>query len=141
MSSFWLFHFDSIFRQFCLKLSVPKCDYDAAIKSRISSCGEAEEEAQDEYNIGPKKIKTDIYTTFDNCILLMICVSSIMLPLENPISDPNSQVVRFAKCANVVFTGFFLAELLIKTIARGVLYNELRSRASARKGLAEGEEW
>jgi hypothetical protein len=64
-----------------------------------------------------------------------------MLPLENPVSDPNSQIVRFAKCANVVFTGFFLAELLIKTIARGVLYNELRSRANPKKGLTEGEEW
>lgn len=64
-----------------------------------------------------------------------------MLPLENPVADPKSDLVRFAKCANLVFTGFFLTELVIKMVARGVIYNELRSPANEKLRKLEGEEW
>lgn len=142
MASLWVFHIDWPLRRFCLKLSVPKADYEAAIKSRTRTSQEEDEGAPAvDFNIGPKKKETDLYTAFDNCILVMICFSSVILPLENPVADPTSDLVLFAKLANLVLTGFFLAELLIKIVARGLLYNQLRSPANQRLGVTEGEEW
>lgn len=49
----------------------------------------------------------------------------MMLPLENPVSDPKSKAVIYAKNANIVFSIFFLCELMIKIIGKGFIYSSI----------------
>jgi len=58
-------------------------------------------------------------------VLVAILVSSMMLPLENPVSDPNSRAVRYAKQANIAFSFFFLFELTVKSIGLGFFYSSI----------------
>jgi hypothetical protein len=48
-----------------------------------------------------------------------------MLPLDNPLNDPNASETKQIQKLNVVFTFIFLGELTIKTIAKGVFQNNL----------------
>lgn len=52
--------------------------------------------AQLDYRQRKRKPSTDWYKIFDNIVLVAIIVSSAMLPLENPVSDPKSKAVIYA---------------------------------------------
>ena len=62
---------------------------------------------------------------FDSIILIAIILSSMILPLDNPLNDPYSDEAKLLEDVNHVFTAFFLCELTIKMIAKGVLLNKL----------------
>jgi hypothetical protein len=48
-----------------------------------------------------------------------------MLPLDNPLNDPNSPQTKLIAYINIVFTLCFITEASIKIIAKGLLYNNL----------------
>jgi hypothetical protein len=52
-------------------------------------------------------------------------VSSLMLPLDNPLNDPNSQFSHIITNINIVFTLCFITEASVKIIAKGMIYNNL----------------
>jgi voltage-dependent calcium channel L type alpha-1D len=81
--------------------------------------------AQLDYRQRKRKPSTDWYKIFDNIVLVAILVSSAMLPLENPVSDPKSQAVIYAKKANLFFTIFFIFELTVKSIGQGFYYSSI----------------
>lgn len=60
---------------------------------------------------------------FDMFILFLIAVSSILLALDNPLNDPNSNLASFLKYSDYILTSFFLAESILKIIAFGFIFN------------------
>ena len=58
-------------------------------------------------------------------MLVLILVSSLMLPLDNPLNDPNSQFTHIITYINVVFTLCFITEASIKIIGKGLIRNNL----------------
>jgi hypothetical protein len=78
-----------------------------------------------DYRQRKQKRGTDWFKVFDNMVLVAILVSSMMLPLENPVSDPNSRTVIYAKRANIAFSIFFLFELTVKSIGLGFFYSSI----------------
>lgn len=89
-------------------------DYDEALIQSPTSPKTDEEESWLEAN----KI-------FDGLILVAIILSSLMLPLDNPLNDPNSEEAKNINLLNEIFTAIFVMELTIKTIAKGVFKNSL----------------
>lgn len=67
----------------------------------------------------------EINKMFDGAILVMIIISSLMLPLDNPLNDPNAHSTKNIQFMNKIFTVFFLIELTIKMIAKGVFSNSI----------------
>jgi len=61
------------------------------------------------------------HPAFDNTILTLIVISSLMLALDNPRTDRESMMVKVLDTANIVFTAIFWAEMLLKWIAFGVI--------------------
>ena len=53
----------------------------------------------------------------------MIAISSILLALDNPLNDPNSQLVYILGVSDIVLTSFFILEAFLKIIAQGFLFN------------------
>lgn len=66
-----------------------------------------------------------MYKMFDNIILGLIICSSIMLVIDNPLRDPNSDFMRILGVIDLCFTVLFFIEAMIKIIAKGFLYNSL----------------
>ena len=66
-----------------------------------------------------------LYKWFDNFILCLIIISSAMLPLDNPLSDPNSQIQKTLSILNVILTILFVIEAVTKIIAKGLFFNNL----------------
>ena len=66
-----------------------------------------------------------LYKWCDNFILCLIIVSSAMLPLDNPLSDPESQSQKGLAILNVVLTVLFVIEAVYKIIAKGLFFNNL----------------
>ena len=58
---------------------------------------------------------------FDNVILVLILISSVMLAVDSPLLDPASQLARALYVMDVVFTAAFVAEALLKILAKGFL--------------------
>ena len=52
-------------------------------------------------------------------------ISSAMLPMDNPLNDPNSHYSLTITKINVVFTLCFICEASIKIIAKGLISNNL----------------
>lgn len=48
-----------------------------------------------------------------------------MLPLDNPLSDPESQSQKGLAILNVVLTVLFVIEAVYKIIAKGLFFNNL----------------
>ncbi len=67
----------------------------------------------------------DIVTSkkFEYVTVIVIIISSIHLALENPLNDPNGQLVEFLNYIDIGTTVFFLLEFLIKVITFGFLMN------------------
>ena len=62
---------------------------------------------------------------FDNVILILIIISSGMLPLDNPLNDPDAASTKLIAKINICFTLCFLTEATIKIIAKGFLFNNM----------------
>jgi hypothetical protein len=60
---------------------------------------------------------------FDPFILVLIVISSILLAIDNPLDDPESQKVNVLAILDVIITSFFIAECVLKIIAYGFIAN------------------
>ena len=61
--------------------------------------------------------------SFDNGILVLILISTILLTLENPLDDPKDVKITVLYYLDVVFTSLFVMEFVLKTLANGFLFN------------------
>ena len=64
---------------------------------------------------------------FDNVILVLIIISSIMLALDNPLNDPNGEMSKTLRILDIIMTALFTIECGIKIIVSGFLMNGGRS--------------
>ena len=60
---------------------------------------------------------------FDPFVLTMICISTMMLTLENPLNDPNGGLMEFLQYMDYVFTTIFVIECVLKNIQTGFVVN------------------
>jgi hypothetical protein len=60
---------------------------------------------------------------FDGMIIGFISISSIMLALDNPLNDPDGGLSKFLEYTDMVFTGIFAMESILKILAFGVYFN------------------
>jgi hypothetical protein len=132
-ASMYIFHIDGPLRRFCLKLAEPKCEVDEVFRIRdripdyqikvpLLADGHSEFLGMDEKSLKSYDISNKI---FDRIVLTLIMISSAMLPLDNPLNDPNAKETKIIQQINIFFTLCFLTELSIKIIAKGVLQNNL----------------
>ena len=54
---------------------------------------------------------------FENIIMLLILISSILLAFENPLNDPDGELSDILYKADIVMTIMFTLEIIIKVIA------------------------
>lgn len=64
---------------------------------------------------------------FENIVLGLIVASSITLCVDNPLNDPNGQVQLILGYIDYFFTLLFFLEAMIKIIAKGLLFNNMRT--------------
>ena len=64
---------------------------------------------------------------FDNVILVLIIISSILLALDNPLNDPNGEMSKALQILDIVMTVLFTMECGIKIIVMGFIANGRRS--------------
>lgn len=57
--------------------------------------------------------------------MTLILVNSVMLAVDNPLSDPESPTIVFVSYLDNCFTVLFTIECLIKIIAMGFLFNNI----------------
>jgi hypothetical protein len=57
-------------------------------------------------------------------ILILIALSSVLLALDNPLNDPNSDLVQFLRYTDIILTIFFAFESVFKIITYGFLFNK-----------------
>jgi len=60
---------------------------------------------------------------FDNFILLLIAIQSVLLAMDNPLNDPNSTLVKILTYSDIVLSSIFAFEALLKIIAYGLIFN------------------
>lgn len=60
---------------------------------------------------------------FEMFILLLICISSVLLALDNPLNNPESTLVYFLYIADIILTAFFAIEAIFKILTYGFLIN------------------
>ena len=72
------------------------------------------------------KSKGKPYKTMENTVLILIGVSSLTLIIDNPLSDPEGQKQQILAIFESIFTILFLAEALIKVIAKGMIHNTMK---------------
>jgi len=61
--------------------------------------------------------------TFDNIILLLIGVSTIFLALENPLNNPEGNLMKVLYYSDICLTTIFSFEALLKIVVYGILIN------------------
>ena len=66
-----------------------------------------------------------MYKMFDEIVLTLIILSSIMLVIDNPLLDPKSDFMNILGVIDICFTVLFFFEAMIKIIAKGFFYNNL----------------
>ena len=66
-----------------------------------------------------------MYKMFDDTVLTLIILSSIMLVIDNPLLDPKSDFMNILGVIDICFTVLFFIEAMIKIIAKGFFYNNL----------------
>lgn len=96
-SSFGIFHIDSCLRMMCLKLTEDKHAYNELRDMRIAVNSPDYDET--EVLLKPPKAQGEEESDswfeankiFDGIILVAIILSSLMLPLDNPLNDPNAE--------------------------------------------------
>ena len=107
-SSLYIFHLDMKIRRFCLLLAEPRNLVDEVYRKRDMLPDNVatkrliivdEDDSDDPDTIAKREItraeRQKSYNWankhFDLVVLVLIMVSSLMLPLDNPLNDPNSQ--------------------------------------------------
>ncbi|TMW67483.1 hypothetical protein Poli38472_011103 [Pythium oligandrum] len=60
---------------------------------------------------------------FELVMVVVICISSIQLSIDNPLNDPASTQSIALAAMDTVFTYVFLVEMVVKVIDRGFLFN------------------
>ena len=55
--------------------------------------------------------------------MILIIISSVDLALDNPLYDPNGLLKAIIYYADIVLTGIFVLEVLLKILAFGLLLN------------------
>lgn len=58
---------------------------------------------------------------FDPTVMVVIIISSVLLAIDSPLLDPQSQLYSFLRVAEVVITFIFVGEMVFKFIALGVV--------------------
>ena len=61
--------------------------------------------------------------TFDNFILLLIAIQSVLLAMDNPINDPKSVLVKVLAYSDIILSSIFAFEAILKIIAYGLIFN------------------
>jgi hypothetical protein len=61
---------------------------------------------------------------FDMIILFLIAFSSILLALDNPLNDPESDLTKFLHYSDIILTSLFAFESITKIIAYGFFFNK-----------------
>lgn len=69
--------------------------------------------------------KTNYNTIFEKFILYIIIFSSVMLTIDNPLYDQQSQFMLILGYIDIGFTVIFSLEAAIKIIAKGFFRNKL----------------
>jgi len=67
--------------------------------------------------------KCAINKVFENFIVFLIIVSSIMLVADNPLNNKEDKLMQVLSSIDIVITCLFIMEALIKIIAKGLLFN------------------
>ena len=60
---------------------------------------------------------------FEVIIILLIIASSVILAFEHPLDDPESEMIKQLKMADMVITIIFIIEALAKIIVSGFILN------------------
>src|SRR5690606_33983153 len=81
-------------------------------------------------NVIVAKKKKPLSRYFENAILVLILLSSILLGIDNPLKDPRSTFARAVYYIDTVFTFLFLLEAIIKIIAMGFLFSCLKDTSA-----------
>lgn len=141
-SSLYIFHIDMKIRRFCLFLAEPRDlveeiyrkrdmlpDNQVTKKLLIQDDEDSDDpEVQAKREILRQAMQKNFNIAnkiFDQVILILILISSAMLPLDNPLNDPNSNETKLIMYINIVFTLCFISEASIKIIAKGLISNNL----------------
>ena len=61
-----------------------------------------------------------MHPKFDQCVIFLICVSSVLLAVDSPNIDPDSQLKKALNITDVVFVTVFTLEALVKMFALGM---------------------
>lgn len=62
---------------------------------------------------------------FENIVQVLIVISSIMLVIDNPLKDPNANMMLVVRHTELVINTLFTIEATIKIIGKGLLHNKL----------------
>lgn len=84
---------------------------------------------------GLKRIVGSSY--FDYGILVLIFISSIVLAMETPLIDPNGKMAKVLYYIDVVTTGFFVLEIILKMFAYGIICNGPKSYLRSYGNIAD----
>ena len=60
---------------------------------------------------------------FDNCILALIILSTILAAIENPLLDHKSKLLKFLKITDIIIVVVFTLEMIMKILAFGLFFN------------------
>uniref|UniRef100_A0A2K6GDP7 Calcium voltage-gated channel subunit alpha1 H n=1 Tax=Propithecus coquereli TaxID=379532 RepID=A0A2K6GDP7_PROCO len=68
--------------------------------------------------------RTVAHRMFDHVVLVFIFLNCITIALERPDIDPGSTERAFLSVSNYVFTAIFVAEMMVKVVAQGLVSGE-----------------
>ena len=117
--SLGLFYLESEFRRFCISLAVEKFVFIQFLMHHKRSF--KNDKAQLEYISKQKKRNDNLH--FERLSGFMIILSCILLPLENPVTDPCNKILCPTRITSLLIKAFFLVEVSIRIIARGLINN------------------
>ena len=63
------------------------------------------------------------HSNFDNLVIMLILISTILLAIEDPFEDPQSQKKEVLTILDTILSFVFLFELLIKVVVYGFVFN------------------
>lgn len=67
------------------------------------------------------------HNIFDYIIIFLIVVSSITFAIDSPLLNPEETLAKIIKTIDICLTGIFVLEVILKSIAFGVLLNGKKS--------------
>ena len=70
-------------------------------------------------------MKKGLNSHFNQFVIFLIIISSIMLVIDNPLYNPDDYLMKLLAKVDIFITGLFFCESLIKIIAKGLFFNNL----------------